>query len=76
MVKATMRFHRGQLKMANAPLGSQSRVALTGKLKQQLIAGKTERGKEVMGEIEFLTWGSGTKAKFPVLKKIYKVEKL
>ncbi|MDO8642842.1 MAG: hypothetical protein Q7R76_04645 [Candidatus Woesearchaeota archaeon] len=74
MVKATMRFHNGRLTMANSPQGSQSRVAFSGKDKQRLISGKPARGKEVMGEIEFHTWGSGTKARFPVLKKITSVE--
>ncbi len=74
MVKAKMRFHNGRLMLAHAPQGSQSRVAYSGKLKQQLVRGKAERGKIVSGEIEFLEWGSGTKAKFPMLKKIDSVQ--
>ena len=74
MVKAVMRFNHGRLTMANAAIGNQARVAFSGKLKQQLITGRPERGKQITGDIEFHTWGSGTKARFPVLTKIRKME--
>ena len=74
MVTAKMRFHHGRLTMANAAVGNQARVAVSGKMKQQLIKGRAARGKEVMGDVEYHTWGSGTKARFPVLKKINSVE--